>query len=425
MAFRFVHTADLHLDSPLRSLAERDAALADLVATREAFRNICRLCIEEEAEALLIAGDLYDGDQTSMKTGAFLAAELSELADRGVKTFIVRGNHDACSRLTESLDLPAGVHAFQGGRKAGVETFEARDGSLVAVHGYSFAKEHIEESLLPRYEPPVAGAFNIGLMHTSLDGPQGHDPYAPTSLEALFAHGFDYWALGHIHMRAAHERDGRAVVMPGIPQGRHVNEAGAKSVTLATVDDAGLRLEERSVAMAAFARRRLDLPEAEDLGTLRRAVRATLEEERQAAEAPHLIARLELRTSRPLAWRLARDRDAFTALAREAAKRLEGVWIEQASVEAARPPEDTESAIPVAELGRAVEAALAAPDFAGKAAEWLEELVGSPQFPRELAHVFGGDEAAERDTLAELGRDGAAAALARAAFADDGQEAED
>ena len=108
MAFRFVHAADIHLDSPLRSLALRDPELAQLIgaATRRAFVGIVDLCLEERVDALLLAGDLYDGDQTSMKTARFLAAEMQRLHSAGVQVFIVRGNHDALSRITKELELP-------------------------------------------------------------------------------------------------------------------------------------------------------------------------------------------------------------------------------------------------------------------------------------------------------------------------------
>src|SRR6056297_2880105 len=114
--FRFVHTADLHLDAPLRSLALKDEDLADLVgnATRRALERIVDLCLEEDVNALLIAGDLYDGDMRSMKTAAFLVTQMERLDEAGIAVFMIRGNHDAESVLTRELDLPANVHVFTG-----------------------------------------------------------------------------------------------------------------------------------------------------------------------------------------------------------------------------------------------------------------------------------------------------------------------
>ncbi len=103
--FRFVHTADLHLDAPLRSLALKDEDLADLVgnATRHALERIVDLCLEESVDALLIAGDLYDGDLRSMKTAAFLVSEMERLQRAGVSVFMIRGNHDAESVLAQTI----------------------------------------------------------------------------------------------------------------------------------------------------------------------------------------------------------------------------------------------------------------------------------------------------------------------------------
>src|SRR5580693_202282 len=116
LSFRFVHAADIHLDSPLRSLALRDPALADLIgnATRKAFIGVVDLCLDEQVDALLLSGDLYDGEQTSMKTARFLAEQLRRLDAADIEVFIIRGNHDALSKITKELALPENVHLFGG-----------------------------------------------------------------------------------------------------------------------------------------------------------------------------------------------------------------------------------------------------------------------------------------------------------------------
>ncbi len=246
MSFRFVHAADTHLDSPLRSLALRDPALADLIgnATRKAFIRIVGLCLDEQVDALLLSGDLYDSEQTSMKTARFLADQIRKLDEAKIKVYVIRGNHDAISRITNELTFPDAVTIFRG--RAAAFSVERERGSIpIVIHGISFAQPNAPDSLLDRFRPPVEGAVNIGLLHTSLDGSPGHSPYAPCRLTELQAAGFRYWALGHIHKRFTAE-GATTVVMPGIPQGRDVNEDGAKSVTLATVtDDGSILLEER------------------------------------------------------------------------------------------------------------------------------------------------------------------------------------
>lgn len=116
MAFRFVHAADIHLDSPLRSLALRNLDLAELVgdASRQAFISIVDLCLEERVDALVIAGDLYDGDQTSMKTARFVATQIGRLLQAGIRVFKIRGNHDSLSRISKQLVFPDTVTIFSG-----------------------------------------------------------------------------------------------------------------------------------------------------------------------------------------------------------------------------------------------------------------------------------------------------------------------
>jgi DNA repair exonuclease SbcCD nuclease subunit len=197
-AYRFVHSADVHLDSPLRSLALRDPRLAEFVgnASRQVFSRIVDLCLDEQVNALLLAGDLYDGEQTSMKTARFLAEQLRRLDAAGIQVFIIRGNHDALSKITKELVLPENVHLF-GGRADAVEIPRDRGERPIAIHGLSFAKPQAPESLLAKYRPPVTGAINIGLMHTSLDGSPPHDVYSElvtqpsNGSELLIAKGSD------------------------------------------------------------------------------------------------------------------------------------------------------------------------------------------------------------------------------------------
>lgn len=328
MVFRFIHTADLHLDAPLKAIALRDPDLAHQVgiASRTAFSRVIDLCIEEAVAFLLIAGDLWDGTYSSTKTPRFLKQELMRLQAAGIRCFVIRGNHDALARQTGELELPQNTHLF-GARAATVE-LEAGD-QQIAIHGLSFRDPHAPESLLPRYPAPRSGAFNIGMMHTSLNGSPGHDNYAPCSLADLEAHGYEYWALGHIHRRAEHV--GRATtVMPGIPQGRDIGEAGATSVTLVSVaDDHSVTLEQRTVACLRFERITLDCTDISDwsdlLASLEQVIRTTGEAERREE---HLVIRAVLQGATPLAWRMARDIDRLTEEARAFAV-LAGLWIDK------------------------------------------------------------------------------------------------
>ncbi len=364
MAFRFVHTADLHLDSPLRSLALRDPELAALVAgaSRQVLGRIVDLCLAEAVDALIIAGDLYDGDATSMKTARFLADQLGRLDAAGVRVFIIRGNHDAASRITRELTLPDAVHVF--GARAGVVTLD-RPGQRVALHGLSFRDRHAPDSLLPRFGAPLPDAVNIGILHSSLGGAEGHDVYAPVRLSELRGTGFDYWALGHIHRRAVHE--GRPlVVMPGIPQGRDMGEAGETSVTLVTVaDDGTCSHEARPLAVVEFARCTVDLRRAEGWRDALERLRAAMSAARAPVRADHLVLRLSLMATGALWARLSRDADLLTTEAARIGAAVGNTWIDRVVLDGAAP---APSGGALGELSRIAAAdVLASPAFAAEA----------------------------------------------------------
>lgn len=414
MAFRFVHAADLHLDSPLRSLALRDPELAELIgnATRRAFAGVVRICLEERIDALLLSGDLYDGEQTSMKTARFLADQVDMLHQAGIRVFIIRGNHDALSRITRELSLPGSVTIF--GSRAEALTLRHDAGAPVVIHGISFAQPHAPDSLLPKFGPPVEGAVNIGLLHTSLGGAPGHDPYAPCSLVELGRMGFRYWALGHVHRRSATAGD-TTVIMPGMPQGRDIGEAGAKTVTLATVGaDSSITLEERLTSVAQFERVVVDLEGAETPRDVAAALAAALGRARDAAASEHLVARLHVTGATPLAWGLLRDADLLQAEAQRQVDAVGRTSIDKIEVRC-RPPaavsSDAAAGSPVEELGRLMATAATDDAFYTEAATLMQEL--RTQLPTECRAMLGTDAATSGIVLDAAIRGGIDEVLAR------------
>ena len=407
MPFRFIHTADLHLDSPLKSLALRDAGLSALIgtATRTALERIVDLCLAEAVDALLIAGDLYDGATTSMKTAGFLLAQMRRLEVAGVRVFLIRGNHDAEARITRELVFPGNVTLF--GPKVGCQLIE-QGGLTVALHGISFQQPHAPASLLPLFQPPLRGAVNIGMMHTSLNGAAGHDPYAPVSVAELQASGFDYWALGHIHQRAVHT-GACLVVMPGMPQGRDIGEMGSKSVTLVTIaDDGTLTAQERPTSVADFARVTVDVGGIADWRDLVEVLRAAVLAARQTQTAPHLVLRPVLSGASPLAWRIARDGDLLLTEAAEAALATGSVWIDKLERDVL--PAAATGGGALADLADLIAAAPAA-GLVLEADTVMDDL--RKALPRDLRGLLGDTPetmAALRDGLM---RDGAAGVLAR------------
>jgi DNA repair exonuclease len=241
---RFIHAADIHLDSPLKGLARYEGAPVEQLrnATRNAFSALVTRAIEEQVDFVVIAGDLYDGDWRDYNTGLFFCREMGRLHEAGIPVYVLYGNHDAQSEITRQLRLPGNVHEFPG-KAPGSFVLEHAG---VALHGQSFRTAAVHENLAVGYPAAIPGFFNIGVLHTALDGHAAHDPYAPCSLDELAARGYDYWALGHVHEHAI-RRTAPWVVYPGNLQGRHIRETGERGAVLVSVDGSRVKVERLAV----------------------------------------------------------------------------------------------------------------------------------------------------------------------------------
>lgn len=239
---KFIHAADIHLDSPLSGLAAYKDAPADLLrtVTRDAFTRLVDEAIDETVDFMVIAGDLYDGSWKDYNTGHFFCREMGRLNKAGIPVYLLFGNHDADSEMTKKLMLPPNVHQFES-RKANTFRIEKLK---VALHGRSYKEAATVENLAASYPAPVAGWINIGVLHTALEGYAAHANYAPCSLAELSAKGYDYWALGHVHEHAILQKE-PWVVFPGNLQGRHIRETGERGAVLVTAGESGIHSVER------------------------------------------------------------------------------------------------------------------------------------------------------------------------------------
>lgn len=231
---KFVHTADIHLDSPLRGLSTYpDAPVERLrTASRDAFHNLVSRAIDEQVDFMVIAGDVYDGDWKDFNTGLFFVRQMGRLRQAGIPVYLLYGNHDAESEMTRGLELPDNVHVFSS-RKA--ETFRIED-LKVALHGRSFKVAATTENLVPSYPEPVRGWLNLGVLHTALEGNSEHATYAPCSIAELQVKGYQYWALGHVHEHWI-QRGDVTIAYPGNLQGRHIRELGVRGALLVSAED--------------------------------------------------------------------------------------------------------------------------------------------------------------------------------------------
>ncbi|WP_243705253.1 metallophosphoesterase family protein [Komagataeibacter saccharivorans] len=296
--FRFLHAADLHLDSPLLGLTEKSGDYARLVAdaSRRAFDDMISLAIETDCRFVVLAGDVFDGDLRDTQCGLFFVNGMARLKAAGIRVFMILGNHDAENRFARHLHVTDNVYLFSSTR---AETRTMNDLG-VAVHGRSFGNRKVEDNIARHYPPPVPGLFNIGILHTACEGREGHETYAPCTVEQLVNHGYDYWALGHVHNREILHED-PYVVYAGNLQGRHAREAGPKGASLVTVRDGEVAGVAHQVLDAVrWASATVDLSTAATHADMTALIRDIVSALVEQAQGRPLALRLELTGTTPL-----------------------------------------------------------------------------------------------------------------------------
>ena len=287
MDFKFVHAADLHLDSPL--CARSAGPLQPLFdeATFAVLRRIADLCLAEQAEFLLLAGDLFEYRDRSIRARLELRRQLGRLDAAGVRTFIVHGNHDPLSSEPGTLRLLDSVKIFG---PAWEEVLVRRgDQVLCRVQGISYPHERVCEDLTPLFSRQ-GPELTIGLLHANVGGSTGHANYAPCSLADLDCRGLDYWALGHVHTRAEHSLEsGGLAVYPGNPQGRHIAEPGERGCVVVDVREGHPSPRFHALESIRWSRVRVDIAPLGSLDSLTDAIDAGIAAVAVAGPDAHAI----------------------------------------------------------------------------------------------------------------------------------------
>ena len=238
--FKFVHTADLHLDTPFSGISEVDEQIAARLrdATLQTFDNIVELCLQQKVAFLLVAGDVYDAKDRSLRAQLRFRDGLARLSQAGIRAFVVHGNHDPLSSRIATIQWPKEVHVFGG---EGVSRFPVYRGDHVIadVYGMSYATQDVRQNLARDFHKQSGAPFAIGLLHCNVGQDTGHEPYAPCSLDDLIGAGMDYWALGHVHAQRILSAERPTAVYSGNSQGRHPGESGPRGCYLVEVNADG------------------------------------------------------------------------------------------------------------------------------------------------------------------------------------------
>ncbi len=406
-SLKFIHAADIHLDSPLHGLERYEGAPVEEIrsATRRAFDNLIELAIDEKVAFVLLIGDLYDGDWKDYNTGLYFVERMGRLREAGIRVFMVAGNHDAASQITKHLRLPENVTLFS------TKTAEKAilDDLNVAIVGQGFSTRAVTDDLSQAYPQGDPQLLNIGLLHTCLDGKPGHEPYAPCTVEGLLSKGYQYWALGHVHKREEVNQD-PWIVFPGNIQGRHIREVGPKGCTLVTVESGEIiEVEHRDLDVMRWSLCELDVSASETVDEIYEQVREGLQSVLDAAEGRPVAVRLVLQGACSAHSTLHADRERWVQEYRALATGLggAGIWLEKVSIKT-KPSVSVDEAL---ERDDALSGLLRAVRDMELDASALDELANEVSTLRQKlpAEMLGGDDSYDptdpevlKDTLEDI-----------------------
>ncbi|MFW5663833.1 MAG: metallophosphoesterase family protein [bacterium] len=231
---KFIHTGDLHLDTPFRGLSSINKELAHRLkdATLASFRRIIDECIRQRIDFLLVTGDIFDSQVQSLAAQLLFVEELKRLGREDIPAYIITGNHDPLQSWIKELEMPQKVFRF-GGSQVESFRFEKEGQPLADIYGISYESKVVNRNLAAgfhRRQDPAP--FSIALLHGTIGSSGPHENYAPFRLDDVKSRGFDYWALGHIHKRHLVHPAFPAILYPGNPQGRDFGETGQRGCYL-------------------------------------------------------------------------------------------------------------------------------------------------------------------------------------------------
>jgi len=331
---RFIHCADLHLDTPFRGLSDvaPEVGRALNEATFKSFENIVDLALRESVDFVVIAGDVYDNADRGLSAQFKFQKGMQRLAEHGIEVFVACGNHDPLSGWSASIEWPHTVHTFPANRVHSCQV--TRDDQVIAtVHGISYPKEAVHDNLASRFGPPDPSVPSIAVLHANVGGDTTHLPYAPTTVGELATKGFTYWALGHVHAHRVLRAEAPAIVYPGCSQSRHPNETGPKGCCLVTLTDSAppdVRFVPTDIVR--FHSGAVDIAECESQDALRRTIVDECRAISAGAQGRHTVIRLALTGRTSLHRELARA-NSLDALLHMVRDELEGgepwVWLEK------------------------------------------------------------------------------------------------
>lgn len=277
---KFIHAADLHLDSPMVGLRSLPSPIFSRLqeSTFLALEKIVHKAIEEKVDFVIFAGDLFDSEDRSIKAQTRLRTEMKRLLEHGIPVFAIHGNHDHLDGSWSHLDMPKNVHVFSTNVERMV--YKTVSGTNVHLYGFSYPSRHVFERKIAEYKKEGEADFHIGILHGNMEGNHDHGNYAPFSLKELLDKDFDYWALGHIHKKMILSQD-PPIIYPGNTQGRNRKEIGIKGAYISTLEEGNVSLEFFPTSDCVWLEKEIDVSEIVSFEQLYLACKVSIDAERE------------------------------------------------------------------------------------------------------------------------------------------------
>ncbi|EAH1272966.1 exonuclease SbcCD subunit D [Listeria monocytogenes] len=292
---QFLHMADLHLDSPFIGLSTLPQPLFSAIqeSTFQSLERITTVAIKEAVDFVLIAGDIYDSEDQSVRAQARFSKEMKRLEVANIPVFMIHGNHDFIEKHKEKLTLPSNVHVFS--EQVEVMSHKTATGVSVNIYGFSYNERHIRSSRVDKYKIQGNADFHIALLHGSeVSSSEEHDVYAPFRVQEISKKGFDYWALGHIHKRQL-LAEFPSIYYPGNIQGRNRKESGEKGASIITLSEASTTIDFIGTSPIIWEEAVITLPENSEINAFYRETTKLLEsyQGRSHSYFLHIIVKME------------------------------------------------------------------------------------------------------------------------------------
>lgn len=269
---RFIHCADLHLDRSFEGLYLMNESVDELLEINEkVLESIVSVAIKEAVDFVLLVGDTFHQNRPSLKTQHQFFTQMSRLEVADIPVYLSFGNHDYYEEARYWFEFPQNVHLFT---EETVQTItgETKQGVSYCISGFSYQKPWLDESKVAQF-PRRQGTYHIGMYH----GDQQGEHYAPFVVQEMKQKGYDYWALGHIHVATTLSTQ-PPIIYPGTPQGHTQKEKETPGILLVTLTQGEatweaipvhqLSWQEITLSLAGVSNQRMALEKIQNLFTV-------------------------------------------------------------------------------------------------------------------------------------------------------------